>query len=51
VRRVVVVVDQRIAVRVGEERHVAYTRVEDVALELHAALLEHRARRSDIVNP
>src|SRR4051794_19469594 len=49
-RRVAVVQHQRVAVGVAEERHVADPGVEDVAAELDAALLEHRARGRDVVD-
>ena len=39
-RRVAVVEHQRVAIRIGEEGHVAHARIERVALKLHPAALE-----------
>ena len=41
---------QRVAVGVGEEGHVADAGVEDLALELHAPLLELGTSGGDIVD-
>jgi len=41
---------QRVPVRIGEDRHVADAGVEDVAVELHAPLLEHRPGRRHVVD-
>ena len=49
-RRVAVVEHQRVAVGVGEERHVADARVEGVAAKRHAARLERRARGGDVLD-
>src|SRR5262245_31207429 len=42
---------ERVALAVGEERHVADTRVERVAVERHALPLELRPPRGDVVDP
>ena len=47
-RRVAPVQHQGVAVGIAEDRHVADARVEDVALERHAGLLERRARLGDV---
>jgi len=39
---------QNVAVRIGEVRHVAHTRVEDIALENHAPSFQLAARLRDI---
>jgi hypothetical protein len=49
VRRVAVVQHQLVAVRVGEDRHVADPGVQGVAEEVHALGLEVGARRVDVL--
>src|SRR2546427_108466 len=49
-RRGAVVQHERVAVGVGEERHVTHARVEDVAGERDAPLLERRARRRHVLD-
>jgi hypothetical protein len=49
-RRVAVVEHERVAVRIGEERHVADAGVERVAPERHAARLELGPRALDVVD-
>ena len=49
-RRVAVVEHQRVAVGVGEERHVADAGVERVGGELDAPRFERLARRGDVID-